>query len=908
MAALSEALGMGVFMPTRLRDRVNQEREANTERVGLREILGLPSGSSEAKTETNHLIMLTLLGMRWMAAGNFLCGLVIAVTIYLSSAPLLSTPLAVPLISSAALLVLCDIFAFVPSFHARLMRLKPSIAITLVCLLNAITAGCWAILLEKSIGAPWPLAIVAAAALGLGKLATMAMPIVFGVRVAIAITIFLFVGKDLLSAAAMIVTTLLSVALVMSISAKRWAFLLEKNRSDANARVAGDLINAFEQSGRGWFWGTDAEGHLIYVSPRLAEQLGTTAEQLDGVTFASLFVTDRSASFADGQIERTIGFTLTAGLEFHDLIVRPAGTNERWWSLSGTPTLDDKGRCIGFLGSGTDLTAQRLSEANATKLALYDSLTGLPNRVLMRQSLEELLSSSRRQRNCGLFLLDLDRFKNVNDTLGHPVGDALLQIVAQRLARVVGSRGQVGRLGGDEFKVVVANAKDRADLAELADMIISRLSLPYVIGESTVQIGATIGISVAPTDGVDPDELTRNADLALYAAKAAGKGVHRFYQPEMHAEADYRRALENDLRELVLEKELSVVYQPIVDARTEEITGFEALVRWEHPTKGFISPSIFIPIAEEIGLIGRIGDWVIRTACEQAIKWPEHLRIAVNLSPLQFASASLPATLMRALAESGLEPSRLELEVTEGVLLDDNAVTQRMFSTITKMGIRIVLDDFGTGYASLSYLKQLPFSKIKIDQSFVRGAVAEEGRNSAIIVAIVGLAENLGMETVAEGAETLGEIELIRSLGCSQIQGYIFGEPMSAEETLVRASKAQNPKDVMAKLHSTREARTSILRFATMNSGGHTHSVRIRNISPNGAMVEAHAEAALGPRVEITCGSSYKLCGEVRWRKENRIGICFDEAIDVNDFVQSTASKVARNRGEGEGFNEANAA
>jgi diguanylate cyclase (GGDEF)-like protein/PAS domain S-box-containing protein len=899
---------MGVFMPTRLRDRVNEEREANTEQVGLREILGLPSGSSEAKTETSHLITLTLLGMRWMAAGNILCGLVIAATIYLSSAPFLSTPFAAPLISLAAILILCDIFAFIPSFEARLMRLRPGIAITLVCLLNAVTAGCWAILLEESLGAPWPLAVIAASALGLGKLATMAMPIVFGVRVFVAIAVYLLAGKALVPAAAMIITVVLSIALVMSISAKRWAFLLEKNHSDSNARVAGDLINAFEQSGRGWFWGTDREGHLIYVSPRLAEQLGATPEQLDGASFASLFVTDRSASFADGQIERTIGFTLTAGLEFHDLVVRPAGANERWWSLSGTPNLDEKGRCIGFLGSGTDLTAQRLSEANATKLALYDSLTGLPNRVLMRQSLDELLSNSRRQRNCGLFLLDLDRFKNVNDTLGHPVGDALLQIVAQRLARVVGSRGQVGRLGGDEFKVVIANAKDRADLAELAELIIARLSLPYVIGDSTVQIGATIGISVAPTDGVDPDELTRNADLALYAAKAAGKGVHRFYQPEMHAEADYRRALENDLRELALEKELSVVYQPIVDAKTEEVTGFEALVRWEHPSKGFISPSIFIPIAEEIGLIGRIGDWVIRTACEQAVKWPEHLRIAVNLSPLQFASASLPSTLMRALAESGLEPSRLELEVTEGVLLDDNATTQRMFKTITGMGMRIVLDDFGTGYASLSYLKQLPFSKIKIDQSFVRGAVAEEGRNSAIIVAIVGLAEKLGMETVAEGAETLGEIELIRSLGCSQIQGYIFGEPLSADEAFARANKAQNPDDLIAKLQSTREPRTSILRFATMNSGGHVHAVRIRNISPNGALIEAHAEAALGPRVELTCGTSYILSGEVRWRKENRIGIRFDTPIDVGDFVQATASKVARTRLENGDFGESQAA
>ncbi len=895
-------------MAKRLRSTVNEGEPVTVERVGLREILGLPTSATQARTESSHLIDLTLFGMRWMACGDAICGLLIIATIFLSPAPFFGTVYEVPLLSSAAILLLCDLFAFVPSFHARLLRLKPGFAIGLVCGLNAVTAGCWAFMLESAFNAPWPLAFIAVAALGLGKLATMAMPIVFSVRVGVAILIYLAAGKAVVPALVMVMVTVLSIALVMSISAKRWAFLFEKRQSDASARIAGNLINAFEQSGRGWFWGTDVEGHLTYVSPRLAEQLGATPEALQGAPFASLLVTDRSGPFADGQIERTIGFTLTAGIEFHDLVVRPAGSEERWWSLSGTPIIDEKGRCNGFLGSGSDLTAQRLSEANATKLALYDSLTGLPNRVLMRQSLEELLGDTRRPRNCGLFLLDLDRFKNVNDTLGHPVGDALLQIVAQRLARVVGSRGQVGRLGGDEFKVVIANAKDRSDLAELADLIIARLSLPYVIGDSTVQIGATIGISLAPTDGVDPDELTRNADLALYAAKAAGKGVHRFYQPEMHSEANDRRALENDLRDLIPEKELSVVYQPVVDAKSEQVVGFEALVRWHHPTKGLISPAVFIPIAEEIGLIGRIGDWVIRAACEEAVKWPDHLKVAVNLSPLQFASTSLPATLMRTLAETGLDPSRLDLEVTEGVLLDDNSSTQRMFAIITGMGIRIVLDDFGTGYASLSYLKQLPFSKIKIDQSFVRGALADEGRNSAIIVAIVGLAEKFGMETVAEGAETLGEIELIRSLGCSQIQGYIFGEPLNAEGALARALKSKNPDEVNDAQRPEREPRTSLLRFATLTSAGHEHSVRIRNISANGAVIEAHPDAAFGPRVEIRCGAHYHLSGDVRWRKENRIGVRFDRPVDVAEFVQTTASKVARYGRENAEMGEAQAA
>jgi diguanylate cyclase (GGDEF)-like protein len=882
-------------MSASLRSRISEGHEDSPERVGLREILGLGRANDGGDTEAGHLIELTLLGMRWMAALNVAGAIVICVLIGSSSQPFLSHAIATPLMICAALILCCDSLTFMPPFRRFLFRSKPVVAIGTLCALNLTTAACWSLSLQVATSSPWQISLFAASILGAGKLATMALPLVFAARTAAATLIFFFFAKDIWSVALIAGVSIFSIALVASFSAKRWSFLTEKSKTARDARIAGDLIHAFEKGGRGWFWGTDANGILTYVSPQLATQLGATIEQLDGVPFSSLFVTEAPGDFADTQVERTIGFTLTAGLEFRGLIVRSATAEDRWWSLSGTPTLDHRGNCVGFLGSGSDLTAERKSEANATKLALYDSLTGLPNRVLMRQMLDDLLRTDRqRQPSSALFLLDLDRFKNVNDTLGHPVGDALLKIVGQRLTRVVSGAGQVGRIGGDEFTVVIPKITDRVELAELASAIIARLSLPYVIGESTVQIGATIGVAVAPTDGVNPDELTRNADLALYAAKSAGKGTHKFYQPEMHADANTRRALENDLREVLTEQQLSVVYQPVVDAVTEEVAGFEALVRWNHPTRGMISPSIFIPIAEEIGLIGRIGDWVIREACAEAALWPEHLRVAVNLSPLQFASTSLPATLMRALAETGLAANRLELEVTEGVLLNDDAVTEKTFATITGMGVRLVLDDFGTGYASLGYLKRLPFSKIKIDRSFVNSAASEHGRSAVIIQAIVSLANSLGMETVAEGAETLGEIELIRSLGCSQIQGYIFGKPLSPSEARARALTSQSPDRVRELAETPREARTSLLRFAQMTSDGQTHNVKIRNISAGGAMIEAPPDAAIGPHVVVELGEGLSFSGEVRWRKENRFGIKLDEAIDVDQFVQASATRVNR--------------
>ena len=462
------------------------------------------------------------------------------------------------------------------------------------------------------------------------------------------------------------------------------------------------------------------------------------------------------------------------------MVVRPASDQDVHWSLSGNPIFDDRGRFLGFRGIGTDLTEQRRSEREITRLARFDSLTGLPNRAMMRQTLEEALrNAAHRQKGCALFMIDLDRFKNVNDTLGHPIGDALLRQVADRLKSVMGNHGQVGRLGGDEFQAVLPGIVDIGLLESLARTLIEQVSRPYVIEGHKVTIGASVGIAIGDPGRASADAMVRNADLALYAAKAAGRGKHCFYQPSMHSEAAERQLLENDLRQAIERGELSVAYQPIVHAAGEDISGFEALVRWQHPTRGPISPDLFVPLAEEAGpdrQDRRVGP---SHGARGSGQWPDHVRISVNLSPLQFNDPGVVGVVAEHLKETGVRAERLELEITEGVFLAEGETTDDTFAKLKALGVRLALDDFGTGYSSLGYLKKAPFDKIKIDQSFVRGAASTSAtnRNAAIIRAIVTLAETLGMDTCAEGVETHDDLQLIRELGVSMVQGYIFGRP-----------------------------------------------------------------------------------------------------------------------------------
>jgi diguanylate cyclase (GGDEF)-like protein len=652
-------------------------------------------------------------------------------------------------------------------------------------------------------------------------------------------------------------------------------------RLEAQARKAQHFVDEFENSGRGWFWETDSLGTLSYVSQQLADDFQSEPDALLGRQFTDLLSVDHAS---DSMEERkTLGFHLSARFPFSDVVVRPASEEDVHWSLSGNPIFDERGRFLGFRGIGTDLTEQRKADREISRLARFDSLTGLPNRAMMRQTLDEALrNSAHRQKGLALFMIDLDRFKNVNDTLGHPIGDALLRQVADRLKSVMGNHGQVGRLGGDEFQAVLPGAVDIGLLESLARTLIEQVSRPYVIEGHKVTIGASLGIAIGDPGRASADALVRNADLALYAAKAAGRGKHCIYQPSMHSEAAERQLLENDLRQAIERGELAVHYQPIVRAAGEEISGFEALVRWQHPTRGAVPPAKFIPLAEEAGLIGKIGEWVLRTALEEAAHWPDQVRVAVNLSPLQFNDPTVAAMVGKHLGETGVRPERLELEITEGVFLAEGDSTDETFAKLKKLGVRLALDDFGTGYSSLGYLKKAPFDKIKIDQSFVRGAASTTVRNAAIIRAIVTLAETLGMDTCAEGVETHDDLHLIRELGVSMVQGYIFGKPSESSIARELANSVRVEADGFA---CSREPRHRLMRRALTCIDGVMVELKLRNISSMGALVECHLPVSPGTELGIDVVGVGPVRGIVRWAQAGKFGVQFDQQFDLTQLA-----------------------
>ena len=638
------------------------------------------------------------------------------------------------------------------------------------------------------------------------------------------------------------------------------------------------LLEEFESSEKGWFWETTREGALAYMSESVARALGREPADLLERPFTDLISSEIEGGAATS--ERTLGFYLSSHVAFQDLIVRAKTKNEIWWSITGRPIHDEVGRFFGFRGFASDLTKMRQSEVELDRLARQDSLTGLANRQALRRALDDaLVGAVRRKHRCSVFLLDLDRFKAVNDTLGHPAGDTLLRLVSLRLRDVIGELGQVGRLGGDEFEVVLPNTSDKIDLSKLAQGIIDSLSRPYTINGTAVSIGASIGVVTSDYDDRTSDDLMRDADLALYAAKAAGKGCFRFFAPEMHEAARERQLMESDLRVAVEKNQLRLAYQPCINASTEEVTGFEALIRWDHPEHGPVSPVMFIPLAEEIGLINEIGEWVLRTACAEAAKWPQSVSVAVNLSPVQFKSHALATMVRTVLSETDFPAKRLELEITEGVFLNNDEHVHDMIASLKAIGLKLALDDFGTGYSSLSYLQRVPFDKIKIDRSFVTGATDPESRNAALIRAMVGLASDLQMQTTAEGVETQEELLLVRNLGCSLIQGYIFGKPMPPEEALDLANKGAAARP---DAHLTpREARMRIIRAALLHYQGHVKGARLRNISSGGALVECREELPVGAEVQLDFAAGGLIAAEVRWTKGTQFGCQFKEKFDL---------------------------
>jgi diguanylate cyclase (GGDEF)-like protein/PAS domain S-box-containing protein len=446
-----------------------------------------------------------------------------------------------------------------------------------------------------------------------------------------------------------------------------------------------------------------------------------------------------------------------------------------------------------FLVAVVDITERRRAEARIAYMAHHDGLTNLPNRELFQERLKQSLES---EKPVAVLCIDLDLFKNVNDSLGHPIGDRLLRLVADRLRSQVRGNNLAARLGGDEFAVILSSDVSPNEASDFAARLIKTLSAAYDIDGNEVVIGASIGIAISPGDGATSEELMRNADLALYRAKEEGGGLHRFFEREMDRKAQRRRDMELDLRRAFANGEFELHYQPLVDIATDRISGFEALLRWRHPDKGMISPAEFIPVAEDIGLIVSIGEWVLREACAEAVKWPSEVKVAVNLSPVQFRSRNLVQVVISALAQSGLSPDRLELEITESLFLAETEANLAILHQLRELGVRISMDDFGTGYSSLSYLRSFPFDKIKIDRSFVKD-LAKRPDCVAIVRAISGLGRSLNITTTAEGVETIDQLDWLRAEGCNQVQGFLFSaaKPASEIEQLLvrfgaRASKA----------------------------------------------------------------------------------------------------------------------
>ena len=551
-------------------------------------------------------------------------------------------------------------------------------------------------------------------------------------------------------------------------------------RVEENAELIKLLLRDFEENASDWLWETDERMQIRHVSPRLAQVAGKPEWALMG-EFPEVLVGEvppeqRRPGSALARLERCIAERAA----FRDIVVPvKVRGEERRWQLTGKPVRDKFGVFIGYHGVGSDVTAVQRSQEQILFLAHHDSLTRLSNRVLFNEMLH---SGCARSAETGLALLclDLDDFKSVNDTMGHAVGDGLLVAVAERLRGCVRDGDVAARLGGDEFAIIL-NTGDIDEVTAIARRLIERIGRPYHFDGKMLEIGVSVGITMAPKDGDTPAVLMKNADLALYRAKADGRGTWRFYDLRMDERVKDLRSLQTDLRQALPRGEFYLHFQPIIDLTSKRIVCAEALLRWHHPVRGQLPPAEFIPLAETSGLIGPIGAWVLRQACATAARWPDSVHVAVNLSPLQFRDQGISADVGHALAESGLAPERLELEITETTLLETSAQNSQTLTELHRRGIRIALDDFGTGYSSLVYLRRFPFDKLKIDRSFVRD-LGQDRDSAAITAAILGLARNLDLTVTAEGVETEEQARFLIEHGCTQAQGFLFHRPLSGEQ------------------------------------------------------------------------------------------------------------------------------
>jgi diguanylate cyclase (GGDEF)-like protein len=536
----------------------------------------------------------------------------------------------------------------------------------------------------------------------------------------------------------------------------------------------------------------DADARLVFCNRRYIEMYGLPADTAKpGCALLDLLKHRLAARTFSGDPDEYVAELLAKiaeGNTFHSVVTAGDG---RAISILNKPLAGG-----GWLATHEDVTERRRAEERIAHMAGHDALTDLPNRVLLRERLDHELKRVKRGENLAVLCLDLDHFKSVNDTLGHPIGDELLKLVADRLRGCTREPDTIARLGGDEFAIIMTQMHQPGDAAALSRRIRESIIKPYQVDGHQIISDISIGISIAPIDGIEPDQLLKNADMALYGAKGDGRGMYRFFEQEMDKRMKERRGLEMDLRQALNNGEFELHYQPLVNLQTNEITAFEALLRWNHPARGLISPADFVPIAEETGLIVSIGEWVLRKACKETINWPQQVKVAVNLSPAQLKSKNLLAIVMSALDDSGMRPERLQLEITETMLMQNTFATLGMLHQLRKLGVQIAMDDFGTGYSSLSYLRSFPFDKIKIDRSFIAD-LSNGAEPRAIVHAVAGLAKCLNMISTAEGVETQQQLDTLQAVGCTEMQGYLFSRARPAGEVMqlfelqaARAAKA----------------------------------------------------------------------------------------------------------------------
>jgi len=546
------------------------------------------------------------------------------------------------------------------------------------------------------------------------------------------------------------------------------------------------LLNQYDDDGSDWLYSIDRNGLIRKPSARFSSACARSCEALDGVSFSELIGHGENC---DELIQK---FESRQPFRNHVIAVKVEGA-ERWWSVSGRPVSDRVGQPDGWRGFIADVTVAKKAEARVAYLAHYDLLTQLPNRTLFNATLGRTFARRKRDDLVALFYIDLDHFKAINDGYGHAAGDQVLIEVARRLEANLRPQDMVARLGGDEFVILLSHLETTNDALALAERILEEISQPVEIEGQIMPMGASIGMAFAPHNALDGDELLRAADLAMYDAKSRGRRGISMFDPQMQEVVKDRRALEIDLRAAIARGQLELHYQPLIDLRDGTTSGYEALLRWNHPERGQVPPDDFIPVAEESGVIVEIGDWVIRTALHEAARWPEELTVAVNLSPVQIHDPNLFTIILHALAASGVAATRLELEITESLLMQDSEATLAVLHKLREIGIRIALDDFGTGYSSLNYLRSFPFDKIKIDRCFVQ-ELADREDCQAIVRSVIALANDLNITTLAEGVEAAEQLARLRTTGCDQVQGFYYSRALPAADLNFGDFRGQSPK------------------------------------------------------------------------------------------------------------------